>query len=342
MKERRIGLVDMLGSRICGIVLGGTVLCAFCSVFLLSYGSVFASLSQLPAALWGDADSSDAAFVVQELRLPRALMGLLVGAALGTAGAIMQAITRNPLGDPSLTGVTGGAAAAVVFAFLILNAPVGTLMFWGTLGGVSGAAITFSLARQTNYSPIHMTLAGMAVSLFCLSLIHSIVLAKSQSLNSTYFWLIGNLANRTWQDVGLVWPLVVGGLAGAIVFSSHLNVLMLDEDSARARGLAVTPWRLFFGMVSVILTAGCVATCGPISFIGLVAPHLARQIIGAKHGAADHRVLLPVTALLGAFVMSLTDALSVSRMLGSEVPTGLLSILVGGAAFLLIFKRRLA
>ena len=326
--------------RLSAIAVIGGIVCVGCGVFLLTYGSAFFTAGDLPAALFGNPDTSDAAFVVQHLRLPRVLMGFAVGAALGVAGAIMQAITRNPLGDPSLTGVTGGAAAAVIFAFVLANASVGSLMIWGTLGGLAGAAVTFALARQTNYSPVHLILAGMAVSLFCLALIHAFMLANSQSLNSTYFWLIGNLANRTWEDVSLVAPMVAIGLVAAMLFSNHLNILMLDEDTARARGLAVGRWRLGFGFLSVVLTAGCVATCGPITFIGLVAPHVARQVLGIRGGAADHRILLPVTALLGAAILSLTDTIAVSRMLGSEVPTGLLSILVGGAAFLILFKRR--
>lgn len=340
MKAFRPGTPHWPGGRIGGTVLFGIGICAGCSLFLLSFGSMFASFGRLPSALFGNAETSDTAFVVQQLRMPRVLMGLLVGAALGTAGAMMQAITRNPLGDPSLTGVTGGAAAAVVFAFVLVGAPVGTLLIWGTFGGMAGATVTFALARQTNYSPVHLTLAGMAVSLFCFALIQSFMLANSQSLNSTYFWLIGNLANRTWRDVSLVWPLVAGGLVAGIVFANHLNILMFDEDNARARGLAVARWRLFFGMVSVILTAGCVATCGPISFVGLVAPHIARQALGTHRAAADHRILLPVAALLGAAIMSLTDTIAVSRLLGSEVPTGLLSIVVGGVAFLVLFKRK--
>lgn len=309
-------------------------------IFILSQGSLFSSLSELPSALFGDSETSNEAFVVQDLRLPRALMGLLVGAALGIAGTIMQAITRNPLGDPSLTGVTSGAAASVVFAFLFLKVAVGALVIWGIAGGLIGAAITFMLARQTNYSPVHITLAGVAVSMFFLALINGLILIHGQSLNGSYFWLIGNLAARTWRDVELVWPLVLIGLVVSSIIAGHLNILMLDEDNARARGLDVTRWRLFFGLITVMMTAVCVATCGPISFLGLVAPHVTRLSLGRHELAMDHRLLIPLSALVGASLMSLTDALAVSRILGSEVPTGLLSILIGGFFFLGLFKKR--
>ena len=309
-------------------------------LYILSVGSMFSSLWQVPVALLGDADHSDKALVVQELRLPRAIMGILVGAALGMAGTIMQAVTRNPLGDPSLTGVTSGAAAFVVFAFLFLGVSVGTLMFWGMAGGVVGAGITFSLARQTQYSPVHITLAGIAVSMFFMALINGFIIYDGKSINGSFFWLIGNLANRTWPDVQLVLPLVIVGLIGAGLTANRLNILMLDDDNARARGLAVGPWRLAFGFATVVLTAGCVATCGPISFVGLVAPHMARLALTTHPAAHDHRILLPLSAAVGAALMSLTDALAISRILGSEVPTGLLSIVIGGFFFLGLFKKR--
>lgn len=285
-------------------------------------------------------EDRDDLFIIQELRLPRAIMGVLVGSALGLAGTIMQTITRNPLGDPTLTGVTSGAAAAIIFAFTFLHATSQTLIIWGISGGVMGATCTFFIARKTGFNPLHLTLAGVAVSIFFMALINLFIIINSQSINSSYFWLIGNLANRTWKDVYLVLPLVFLGLITSFMCSKHLNLLRLETENAQARGLNVVRWRLFFGLIAVILTAGCVTTCGPISFIGLIAPHVAR-IIMPKSYASDFRWLLPFSALWGAVIISLTDMISISKIMGMEIPTGLLCIVIGGITFLVMFQRKI-
>lgn len=310
-----------------------------CALLTLTQGRFATGLADLPAALMDRAEVTDTGFAVRQLRLPRAVMAVLAGAALGVAGALMQAMTRNPLADPGLTGVTAGAAFAVVLGFTLLGVPQGGLLILGTVGGALSGALTFALAAQRGFNPAHLILAGVAVAAFCLSGINVLLLLGATSMNSAWFWLVGGLANRTWQDVGYLWPMVLPVLILAWLLSRRLDLLLLDDDTSRGIGLHAGRWRLIFGLCSVVLTAGCVATCGPIGFIGLLAPHVARMGLG---GAVAHRLLIPASALAGAAILSVADALAASRLIfPTEIPTGIPAILIGAGMFLLLFRNGL-
>lgn len=312
------------------------LLILICAGFTLMQGGLALSLRDLPGALTARGDLGDAAFAVQQLRLPRVVMALLAGAALGVAGVLLQAMTRNPLADPGLTGVTAGAAFAVVAGFTLLHLPQPGLLVIGTLGGALAGGLTFAMAARGGFDPGQLILAGVAVGMFCLSGIGVLMLLGAGSMNSTWFWLVGGLANRTWADIRHLWPLVLPVCVLVWMWSRRLDLLLLDDDTSRGLGLDATRWRLVFGLGAVVLTAGTVATCGPLGFVGLLGPHLARLALGQ----VAHRWLLPASALAGAAILSLADALAASRLVfPTEIPTGIPAILIGAAMFLALFRR---
>lgn len=271
--------------------------------------------------------------------MPRLLAALIVGAAFGGAGCVTQAISRNPLGDPSLIGVTTGSAFFVVTAYTYFTTALPSLILIGVFGGIFGASITFLLARQTNFSPMHLILAGMAVSLFFSAATVTINIIDSATSNSTFFWLIGNLANRGWVELNSVGLPILLGLSCLLLLRGKLNILMFDDDNVRSRGMNVIGWRLAFGLLAVGLVACCVAIVGPIGFVGLVAPHIVRMALHNTPTPTDHRYILPLSMLAGATILLVTDAIAISGYLGPNLPTGILCALLGGIIFALLFKK---
>lgn len=309
-------------------------------IFMLNAGRVDTQLFEIFGLLFTDPELSNKALVVQELRLPRAIIAIIVGAALSMAGTIIQSISRNPLGSPSLTGVTAGAAFAIILAFILFDPATYILMFVGTVGGVVAAFITFSMAKQSRFDPVHLTLAGVSVSIFFMAAISAIMLVSGRSTNTIYFWLIGSFSGRTMVELQHLWYWAILGLGLGVIFSRYLNLLLLDDDICHSIGVNVTKWRFILGFIAVILTATCVAAAGPVSFIGFVIPHITRKLLGGQLASIDHKILLPLTALVGGSLTIFMDALSRSKTLGIELPIGISSAFVGGIIFVILFKKR--
>ncbi|QTD43587.1 FecCD family ABC transporter permease [Ottowia testudinis] len=317
-------------------------LCAACLLLLgmaavgsLAFGEFDLPLDAVPHVLW-DSDDSDAAFVVRELRLPRLLTGLLAGGALGMAGAITQSITRNPLGEPSLMGVTAGAAFAIVACMAFFSLPTATMLACGTVGGIFAALLTFSIGLRMRMQPLNLTLIGMSVNLFFAAAITLLLVSSHVEANGIYYWLTGSLAGRSWQHVHLLWPWVAAGLGLGIAFARVLDLLALDDDLLASLGLRVLRWRLLLGLIAVLLTAATVAATGPLAFVGLVAPHIVRFCLHRPGGEAPHRYLLPLSALTGAALIGGADLLAKRQ----EIPVGILCVLLGGPLLVHLVRKQ--
>ncbi|WP_427030185.1 FecCD family ABC transporter permease [Halomonas sp. H2] len=279
-------------------------------------------------------DGSDAAFVIRELRMPRLLTGMLAGGALGLAGAIVQSVTRNPLGEPGLLGVTSGAAFAMALCMTYFTLSTPTMLLLSTVGGIVAALLTLSISLGARLNPLYLTLTGMSVNLFFAAAIIVLLICANVEANGIYYWLTGSLINRTWEHVHLLWPWVIPALLLAIVFAGKLDLLRMDDEILVAIGMRVTPWRLLFGVVAVLLAAATVAATGPITFIGLVSPHLVRFTLGAN--GVRHRHLLPLSALVGASLVCAADLIAKWH----EVPVGILCVLLGGPVLVYLISRQ--
>lgn len=299
----------------------------------LALGEFGIPLHILLEALMRD-DGSDAAFVIRELRMPRLLTGMLAGGALGLAGAIVQSITRNPLGEPGLLGVTSGAAFSMALCMTYFTLPTPTMLLLSTVGGIVAALLTLSISLGARLNPLYLTLTGMSVNLFFAAAIIVLLICANVEANGIYYWLTGSLINRTWEHVHLLWPWVIPALLLGIVFAGKLDLLRMDDEVLVALGMRVTPWRLLFGVVAVLLAAATVAATGPITFIGLVAPHLVRFTLGAK--GVRHRHLLPLSALVGASLVCAADLIAKWH----EVPVGILCVLLGGPVLVYLISRQ--
>jgi iron complex transport system permease protein len=284
----------------------------------------------------GDADLSAADFIVLEMRFPRMLTGALAGASLAVAGAIIQAISRNPLGSPDLVGVSSGASFFVVLGVVVFNLPISGLLIVGTLGGFFAGAMTFFLAWRVGLSPLQIILSGVCIGLFFNAAITLLLLAGDADINGLYYWLAGSLNNTDWRHVEQLYPFVLCGLTVSFLFFRTLDMLGLDEMTSRSLGLNLIKWRLILGITSVVLTASTVATAGPIAFIGLVAPHIVSLIFKSTSGRLSHKTLLPLTALTGAFLVVIADVLAKHL----QIPVGILCILTGGPLLVILIKRQ--
>jgi iron complex transport system permease protein len=325
-RTRRVGSVLLLSAAVCGAAL-----------LSLSVGSRAIDVGTVWRVLF-DPDGSDSAVIVHDLRLPRTILGLLVGAALGAAGALMQGHTRNPLADPGLLGVTAGASFAVVVAIDVFDVSSAQGYVWFAMAGAAAAsAVVFAIgsAGRRGPSPLALVLAGTAVSALLASVTTAMVLRDRQTLDAFRFWVVGSVAGRDQAVVAQVAPYIVVGLAVALAHSPALNVLSLGEDVARGLGQRVGLVRLVGLGATMTLTGAATAACGPIAFVGLVVPHVARLVTGP-----DHRWLVPFSALLGSVLLLVADVAGRVAARPGELQVGIVLALVGGPFFVALVRRR--
>lgn len=269
-------------------------------------------------------------------RLTRTALGLLAGLALGAAGALTQGHTRNPLADPGLLGINAGAACAVVIGVFVFGS-TGTLAnaVAALLGAGLAAIAVFALANLSGGTPLTLLLAGTGLTAFLMAVTSAIVLSDGATLDVWRTWNVGALAGRGTDVLTTALPFLVAGLVLALAGGWFLNLLSLGDDMATALGGRVWLIRLS-GMATITLLAGAAtAACGPIVFLGLVAPHLARAVTGP-----DYRWVVPFSALIGAALLIGCDVLGRVVARPGEVPAGVMLALVGGPALILMVRRR--
>lgn len=284
--------------------------------------------------------------IVFDIRLPRAVLGVLIGASLAVSGAVMQGLFRNPLADPGIVGVTAGASLGAV-SFIVLGAtalaPVSALLglyaipTGAFLGGLAITLLLYRVAtRRGQTSVATMLLAGIALAALAMAVTGVLIFhADDQQLRDLTFWGLGSLAGATWTRNLMAAPLILPALAGTMLIARQLNTLALGEGAARHLG--TDPQRI--KMISIVCVAAAtgasVAVSGGIGFVGIVVPHLLRLVIGP-----DHRYLLPASALLGAILLLFADAIARQIVAPAELPIGIVTALAGAPFFLWILLRK--
>lgn len=270
--------------------------------------------------------------IIRTTRLPRALIAAVVGSSLAVAGAIMQTLTRNPLASPGILGINAGASFFVVLAavmFSVSSMPV--LMIMGFAGAAVAAAIVFALGSlgRGGLSPMRLLLAGAAISALFSSFTQGVLVLNKQGLGSVLFWLTGTIAGREPDMLIQCWPYLAVALAASWALSPQLNVLMMGEETAQGLGQRTLLLKAALGMVVLVLAGASVSIAGPIGFIGVVVPHLARFLVGV-----DHRWVIPCSALLGAVLLVSADLTARFIMIPEEVPVGVMTALIGAPFFI--------
>lgn len=315
------------------LALAGAVLAvAFVSLML---GSNLISPTAVFTGLFDP--TRDTGAVVWGSRVPRTVLGLLVGFCLGVAGAVMQGQTRNPLADPGIFGVSAGASLAVVIGVYVLGTSSILTTLWLALAGATVASVVvFSVAALGRglSSPVPLAIAGTAVSALLVALTSFLVLSDQTTLAAYRIWVVGSLSGRTLTGVDAALLFAGVGMVFAAANIRSLNTLQLGSELAHGLGESLLRARLVGLAAITLLTASAVAITGPIGFVGLTAPHVARSVIGG-----DHYWLLPASGLVGAVVLLVCD--TVGRMIGgnAEVSVGVVLTVLGGIAFIAIVRR---
>ncbi len=327
---RRPAAVRLGWLAVAVIVLG--LLC----VASVAFGAREVSVGEIIAGLGGDVRGVSEAAVVA--RIPRTVLALLVGAALGLAGASMQAVTRNPLADPGILGVSGGAALAVVIgiAFFGLSDPYAYLAV--AIAGAAAAAVFVYLVGSLGRggaTPLKLTLAGAATSAAFVSLTSAILLPRVDAMETFRFWQIGGVGGATWDRIAIVLPVLVVGAVICLVCARGMNSLALGDDLAAGLGEHVFRTRLIAAAGAVILCGAATAIAGPIAFVGLVVPHLCRLLVGT-----DHRWLLPFSAIAGAALLVAADVIGRVVARPEEIEVGIVTAFIGAPVFIWIVRRQ--
>lgn len=293
-----------------------------------------------PSAVWDallHGGTGDDAQVVRALRVPRTVIGVLVGAALAVAGTVLQGITRNPIAEPGILGISQGASLGVVCAIAFFGVHTLTGYVWYAFAGAALAAVAiYAVASggRGGASPVKLALAGAAMNAFLASVISAVLTTDAHALDEFRFWDVGSISGRDTAIAAQVWPFLLAGLLLVLAMARGLDALALGDDLARGLGRNVALLRATGALGATVLTGAAVAAAGPIAFTGLAVPHIARALVGS-----GHRWLLPMAAVLGPVMLLLADVLGRIVVRPSEVPVAVMTALAG-VPFLVFLVRR--
>ncbi|GGK84001.1 FecCD family ABC transporter permease [Streptomyces flaveus] len=324
------------------VALLGAVLVVLC-LLSLALGAASVPPDQVIRTLFGDAPSRFVDNIVWSARVPRTTLGLAAGAALGLAGALMQALTRNPLADPGILGVSAGATFAIVLAVGVFGFGSFYGYVWFAFAGALAASVVVYLLGglgRSGQTPVKLALAGIAVTFLLTSLTSAIALTDPDALDRYRFFTAGSMADQDGATVLRILPFLAAGTILALACAPALNSLALGEDVAASLGRNLGLIRLQGVAAVTLLTGAAVAVIGPIVFIGLVVPHVARVLVQMAGIGPDHRWLLPLSAVLAPSLLLAADIIGRLVARPTEVQAGIVVAFIGGPFFIAMVRRR--
>ena len=274
--------------------------------------------------------------IIWNIRMPRTIVGALVGINLSLSGAILQAIMRNPLADPHIIGISSGAGLAGVVIMILFPALEYLITPVAFVGAMLAAICIYILAWKNGIKPVRIILAGVAVSAFLSAGISGLMIFYSDRVHGALMWMVGGLAARSWPHVNIILPYAIIGLVLALASASYLNILQLGDEMARGLGVNVEVTRIIMTAIAALLAASAVSVVGLLGFVGLVVPHAARLLIGS-----DYRFLLPAAALLGVAIVTLSDTFARVIFAPIELPVGIIMAFLGAPFFLFLLRREI-
>lgn len=299
----------------------------------LTKGALDISLHDIITAIFADGLGANRQ-VIWNIRLPRTLVGALVGINLALAGAILQGVMKNPLADPHIIGISSGAGLAGVTIMILFPHKEYLVTPIAFVGAMSSAVFIYILAWKGGIRPVRIILAGVAVSAFLNSGISALMVFYSDRVHGALMWMVGGLSARSWPHLEIILPYTIVGGILALLGAGRLNILNLGDDIARGLGLNVEVSRIAMTAVAALLAASAVSVVGLLGFVGLIVPHAARLLVGS-----DYRYLLPASAILGVAVVTLSDTLARVAFSPIEIPVGIIMAFVGAPFFLYLLRR---
>lgn len=321
--------------RLCALFVLLCLLSLFIIMSGLLVGTRSLNVQQLLTVLFKPDGHLDS-ILVWTLRLPRSLAAFTAGAGLALSGYILQNLTRNPLASPSLTGVTAGAVTPIVFCFVYLPALSSIYYpFIGLFGGLIAASITLMIARGGNGHPLHLALGGISVSFFLNAVITYIILASGAQMPSLLFWLTGGLQGRSWQQFFYMLPWVIFVFIAVFSCQRVLSLLSLHEQVAASMGLQINYWKPCLLILAILPVAGIVPVAGPITFVGLAAPHIARML---KQPHQAQTIIL--CFFIGGIMVTFADIIARTIAIPQELPISIVTAFIGGPIFIYLAQKR--
>ena len=328
-KKHRLLLLSLLGVAVIFLIL----------ITSLSLGPVNVEWQDILSVLLnvGSTTFDGEKDIILNIRLPRAIEAISIGASLSIAGAVMQTLVRNPMADPFILGVSSGAALGAISVFTT-DIPFGLLLLpiCAFIGGIIAFSITLILSRLAGATPIAVILSGIAVSTAFSSIVTLLLFLNPERSHMGILWLFGSLSLSSWQEVRMILPCSIFGIALALLRARTLNVMLMGEEQAQQLGVNVDRLKCEMMILSAFLTGVSVSFTGIIGFIGLVCPHISRMIVGG-----DHRLLLPASIISGSIILSLADLAARVVAMPLELPLGALTAVIGVPFFVyLLIKSR--
>ncbi len=273
--------------------------------------------------------------LVWTLRLPRSLVAAFAGAGLAVSGYLLQTLTRNPLADPGITGVTAGAITPIVCCFVFLPWLSSVYYpFIGLVGGLAAAAVTFWVAKGGQGRPLHLALGGVSVSLFLGAITIYVLLLTGPQSTSLLFWLSGGFQGRSWPHLAYMLPWILIGLAGALALHRVIAMFALSDHAAAGMGLQLSLWKPVLLVLGICPVAGVAPVAGPVAFVGLAAPHITRLL--KPRGVAWE---IALCAAIGALIVTVADLIARTIAIPKELPVGIVTALIGGPVFVYLIQR---
>ena len=323
----------MKSSKIALLIIGSLLILALCILASLAFGARVVPFKEVMETLFSGSHTTMNALVVRE-RIPRTVFGLLAGAALGVSGTLMQAVTRNPIADPSILGVNTGASLFVVGGIAFFNIGTASAYIWFALLGAALTSLFVYGIGAMGYggaTPIKLALAGAATSAALSSLVSAIILPRTEVMNAFRFWQVGSISGATWEGIATVLPFLAIGLLLGIFSSPGLDALALGDDVATGLGVRTGPLRLVSAFSGVLLCGATTALSGPIGFVGLMVPHALRMIFGSSL-----KLIIPMSAIGGAILLTGSDV--IGRLIGSpsELEAGIVTAFIGAPILIVI------
>ena len=299
----------------------------------MRFGSLKLTFAEIVGTLWNRPDGINGQ-IIFNIRLPRILLGALVGGSLAAAGTILQGVMRNPLASPGIIGVSAGAGLGGILVMLVLP-QFGYLLVPAAFGGaLVTAVLVYLLAWKRGVNPVRLILAGVAVSAMLGAFSSTILILNAEKAGGVLDFTIGSLSARSWPQIEQVAPYMAAGFAVALMLGQKLNILTLGDEVATGLGMRVERTRFLLLAVAALLAASAVSVAGLLGFVGLIAPHIVRIVIGS-----DNRFLIPASALFGGIMVVGCDTVGRMAMDPSELPVGVIMSLLGPPFFLWLLRR---
>jgi len=318
------------------------IILIFSFLLSISIGTVHFPFKEIIGTIWERILGHPGVYnsIIVEVRLPRVILALLVGASLGGVGTIFQSLFMNPMADAYIIGVSSGAAlgavSAIVFRLEVQFLGLSSIPIFAFIGGIATVGLVYSISYRGHHNSIlNLLLAGLAVNAFLSGLMSLLLLLSDTTLHGSIYWLMGGFSGRGWQHIRIMLPYFIICTIILSMYTREANIMLLGDEQAQNLGVNTSQVRRILIIISSLLTASAVSVSGVIGFVGLITPHILRRIIGP-----DNRILFPASLLGGAILLLLSDLVARIALSPSEIPVGIVTSLIGAPFFLFLLRKK--